>query len=339
MNNSIQTSLSLNELKNTIPSNLFKPSDGKSIYYFIKDIIIILSLLALAYFINSWYFYPIYWLVQGTYFWALFVIGHDCGHGSFSSSKKINNLFGHLSHAPILVPFHGWRISHRKHHNNTGNIEKDESWFPIHEHEYNELNWASKLIRYQLFLFVFPLYLLVRSPKRDGSHFFPSSDLFQESERNEVLISSFSVLIVLICLVLFAYFFGFNLLFKLYIAPYVIFTVWISLVTLLHHTDIDIPWYNNHSWEYLKGALSSRDRSYGFIENIHHNIGTHVIHHIFPKIPHYNLIEANQYLMKSIEVPTSKEPVWKTLLRVYRSCKFIPDEGNIFYYKSPKSLN
>lgn len=57
--------------------------------------------------------------MQGTLFWALFVIGHDCGHGSFSRHRWLNHLVGHLSHTPILVSFHGWRISHRTHHANS----------------------------------------------------------------------------------------------------------------------------------------------------------------------------------------------------------------------------
>ena len=66
-------------------------------------------------------------------FWALFVIGHDCGHGSFSRYKGLNHLVGHITHTFILVPYHSWRISHRTHHSNTGNIETDESWYPIVE--------------------------------------------------------------------------------------------------------------------------------------------------------------------------------------------------------------
>lgn len=45
-------------------------------------------------------------------------------------------------------------------------------------------------------------------------------------------------------------------------------------------------------WSYLRGGLTTLDRDYGLINNIHHDIGTHVIHHLFPQIPHYHLIEA-----------------------------------------------
>ena len=30
------------------------------------------------------------------------------GHGSFSNNKALNDFIGHLTHASILVPFHGW---------------------------------------------------------------------------------------------------------------------------------------------------------------------------------------------------------------------------------------
>jgi hypothetical protein len=42
----------------------------------------------------------------------------------------------------------------------------------------------------------------------------------------------------------------------------------------------------------MRGGLSTIDRDYGWFNNIHHDIGTHVVHHLFPQIPHYNLIEA-----------------------------------------------
>lgn len=82
--------------------------------------------------------WPLYWLAQGTMFWALFVVGHDCGHQSFSSNQFLNNLVGNITHSSILVPYHGWRISHRKHHTNHGHVENDESWHPLTEKQYED---------------------------------------------------------------------------------------------------------------------------------------------------------------------------------------------------------
>jgi omega-3 fatty acid desaturase (delta-15 desaturase) len=53
-------------------------------------------------------------------------------------------------------------------------------------------------------------------------------------------------------------------------------------------------------WSYLRGGLTTLDRDYGVINNIHHDIGTHVIHHLFPQIPHYHLVEAVSVAFKLI---------------------------------------
>jgi omega-3 fatty acid desaturase (delta-15 desaturase) len=81
---------------------------------------------------------------------------------------------------------------------------------------------------------------------------------------------------------------------KYYLGAYIVFVAWLDLVTFLHHTDPDIPWYRGKDWYFLKGALSTIDHDYGFINNIHHNIGTHVAHHIFLNMPHYHLLEATK---------------------------------------------
>ena len=59
------------------------------------------------------------------------------GHQSFSSNKKINDLVGNITHSSILVPYHGWRISHRTHHSNHGHVENDESWHPVSKKLYD----------------------------------------------------------------------------------------------------------------------------------------------------------------------------------------------------------
>lgn len=53
------------------------------------------------------------------------------GHQSFSNNRSLNDLVGNIVHSSILVPYHGWRISHRTHHSNHGHVENDESWHPV----------------------------------------------------------------------------------------------------------------------------------------------------------------------------------------------------------------
>ena len=325
----------LKDLKDAIPDYCFEPSTGRSLAYFFLDIGIIAGLYGIAYSLNSWLFFPLFWLMQGTMFWALFVVGHDCGHRSFSKYKWLNNLVGHLSHTPILVPFHGWRISHRTHHANTGNIDTDESWYPISEDEYNRMDAIGKAIRFNLFLLAYPFYLFKRSPGRKGSHFMPGSDLFRPSEKWDIVTSTTLWCLFVGFLGWIGLQFGLIFLIKFYVMPYLVFVMWLDLVTFLHHTEPDIPWYRNDSWFFLKGALSTIDRDYGFINNIHHNIGTHVAHHIFLNMPHYYLKDATEAIKPILGdyYRESKDSVWTSFWRSARECIFVPNEGQKVYYQ------
>ncbi|MGF1458169.1 MAG: fatty acid desaturase [Leptolyngbyaceae cyanobacterium] len=329
----------LKDVRAAIPQECFEPSLGRSLAYFFFDIGIIAGLFYLAATIHAWWFWPIYWFAQGTMFWALFVVGHDCGHGSFSKSKWINNLVGHLSHTPILVPFHGWRISHRTHHANTGNLETDESWYPISEAKYDEMTWPEKLIRFYLPLIAYPVYLFRRSPSRPGgSHFLPGSPLFKPSEKWDVLTSTVWLIGMVSLLTGLSFHYGLGTVITYYGVPYAIFVMWLDLVTYLHHTEADIPWYSNEDWYFLKGALSTIDRDYGIFNPIHHDIGTHVAHHIFLSIPHYHLQTATEAIKPVLGSYYRKStvPIWKSFFRSYRDCHFVANEGSPLYYQSTR---
>ena len=57
--------------------------------------------------------------------------------------------------------------------------------------------------------------------------------------------------------------------------------------------------YDKESWTFMKGAMETIDRTYGFgLDSITHNITNgHLVHHVFfTQIPHYNLIEARNII-------------------------------------------
>ncbi|KAG2394906.1 Omega-3 fatty acid desaturase [Vigna angularis] len=304
------------DIRAAIPKHCWEKSTLRSLSYVLRDVSMVTALAAAAIAFNSWFFWPLYWPAQGTMFWALFVLGHDCGHGSFSNSSKLNSFVGHILHSLILVPYNGWRISHRTHHQNHGHVENDESWVP----------WN-------------------RSPGKEGSHFNPYSNLFSSGERKGVVTSTLCWGIVLSLLLYLSLTIGPIFMLKLY----GIFVMWLDFVTYLHHHGYThkLPWYRGQEWSYLRGGLTTVDRDYGWINNVHHDIGTHVIHHLFPQIPHYHLVEATKsaksVLGKYYREPQKSGPLpfhlLKYLLQSISQDHFVSDTGDIVYYQTDPKLH
>eukprot|EP00878_Enallax_costatus_P023475 GHUV01024971.1.p1 GENE.GHUV01024971.1~~GHUV01024971.1.p1 ORF type:complete len:194 (+),score=48.83 GHUV01024971.1:432-1013(+) len=190
--------------------------------YLAGDVAVVAGLAAGAYALSQWWAWPMYWLAQGTMFWALFVVGHDCGHQSFSNNRSLNDLVGNITHSSILVPYHGWRISHRTHHGNHGHVENDESWHPVTRSQYEKLDFWTKLGRlsFPWSLFAYPFYLWNRSPGKTGSHYDPACDLFQPSEKNMVLTSDAFMVGMLGVLAACTAKLGVAAMFNLYFMPY-----------------------------------------------------------------------------------------------------------------------
>nr|CAD1841924.1 unnamed protein product [Ananas comosus var. bracteatus] len=279
-------------------------------------------------------------------FWALFVLGHDCGHGSFSNNPKLNSVVGHLLHSSILVPYHGWRISHRTHHQNHGHVENDESWHPLPEKLYRSLDNVTRKLRFTMPfpMLAFPIYLWGRSPGKKGSHFHASSDLFLPNEKKDVTTSTVCWTAMAAVLAGLTWIMGPLQMLKLYFVPYLIFVAWLDLVTYLHHHGHEqkLPWYRGKEWSYLRGGLTTLDRDYGLINNIHHDIGTHVIHHLFPQIPHYHLVEATKaakpVLGKYYREPERSGPfplhLFGVLARSLNVDHYVSDAGDVVYYQT-----
>ncbi|XP_039010796.1 omega-3 fatty acid desaturase, chloroplastic-like [Hibiscus syriacus] len=85
----------LADIRAAIPKHCWVKDPWRSMSYVLRDVVVF-GLAAVAAYFNNWIVWPLYWIAQGTMFWALFVIGHDCGHGSFSNSTALNSVAGHL---------------------------------------------------------------------------------------------------------------------------------------------------------------------------------------------------------------------------------------------------
>ncbi|GJM88208.1 hypothetical protein PR202_ga04242 [Eleusine coracana subsp. coracana] len=323
----------IGDIRAAIPAHCWRKSPWRSLSFVARDVVVVAALAVAAAAVDRWAVWPLYWAAQGTMFWALFVLGHDCGHGSFSDNATLNSVVGHLLHSFILVPYHGWYIT---------------------EKVYRQLEQRTKKLRFTppFPLLAFPVYLvcipLYRSPGKSGSHFLPSSDLFSPKEHGDVMVSTTCWSIMFASLIGMACVFGPLQVLKIYGIPYLVFVMWLDLVTYLHHHGHqDLPWYRGEEWSYLRGGLTTIDRDYGWINKIHHDIGTHVIHHLFPQIPHYHLVEATKaarpVLGRYYREPEKSGPLplhlFGVLLRSLRMDHFVSDHGDVVYYQTDHTLN
>ena len=129
-----------------------------------------------------------------------------------------------------------------------------------------------------------------------------------------------------------------------YLMPIFVFASWLVITTFLHHQDENVPWYSDDKWDFVRGQLSSVDRDYGWAHGLVHNIGTHQIHHLFSKIPHYNLEEATAVFRETYPhlVRYSRAPILKDFAKmfyVFDKQQWISDDTSIHVYNANKKAN
>ena len=94
-----------------------------------------------------------YWLTlalavpQAFLFTRLFIIQHDCGHGSFLPSRRANDLLGSLIGVVTLFPYAYWRRTHALHHATSGKLDQREfgDIWTLTVKEYEARPWLSRL--------------------------------------------------------------------------------------------------------------------------------------------------------------------------------------------------
>lgn len=114
--------LNLANIRKAIPEEAFKKSTAKSFQYMFRDYAGWFGSVYGIYKLSNssiWADMPlwqqalaslVFWNIAGFFMWCMFVVGHDCGHTTFSDNQTINDVVGLFTHGSILVPFHPWQV-------------------------------------------------------------------------------------------------------------------------------------------------------------------------------------------------------------------------------------
>lgn len=223
----------------------------------------------------------------------LFIIQHDCGHGSFFKSRKWNDRVGFACGIFTLVPYYHWRKMHAIHHANAGKLEDERGvgdFYTMTVDEYFAApklqQWAYRVYRNTFFLIgIVPFLAFVvgyRFP------FKMTKERGWKRERNSVYLTN-AALFLLVALVIWAV--GWKA-FLLIQVPITYFATSIGAwFFFVQHQYEDAYWAHADEWRYEDAALkgSSYYQLPKILQWFSGNIGFHHIHHLSPKIPNYKL--------------------------------------------------
>jgi len=222
----------------------------------------------------------------------IFIIFHDCGHGSFTRSKKLNRFIGIVTGILVFTPYDRWTDSHRTHHATVGNLDKrgtGDVW-TLTVNEYLALSpwrrFAYKTFRHPAVMLGIGAFLMFMV-----SHRFTQRNNTRKQKMNIYLTNAFIALIAV----------GMSLLigWKNYLMIQIPVMYFASLAGVylfyLQHQYEDVIWSRNEDWNYKEMALhgSSFFKLPGLLRWFTGNIGYHHIHHLGPTIPNYNLVRCH----------------------------------------------
>ncbi|XP_002985345.2 omega-6 fatty acid desaturase, chloroplastic [Selaginella moellendorffii] len=315
MGEPVPAGMVLNDVVKTLPKEVFEVDDFKAW----KTVAITVSALVTGYAalaVAPWYLYPFIYAFLGTAATGLFVIGHDCGHNSFSKSQLVNDIVGNAVMTPLVFPFEPWRIKHNTHHAHTNKLIMDTAWQPFRPHQFDN---ADRIGQAMMRATMGPLWWMASI----GHWLFWHFDLnkFRPQEHAKVKTSiaacyAFGFLVLLPLLVTQGPV-GFV---KWWLLPWLGFHFWMSTFTLVHHTAPHIPFKQNREWNAVGAQLAGTVHCEypAWIDFLCHDISVHIPHHLSTKIPSYNLRAGHASLLQNWDCHLNKAvfgvPLMTTIL-------------------------
>lgn len=227
-------------------------------------------------------------VIAAAFLVRIFVLLHDCVHGSFFPSKVANTFFGHALGLLILTPFHDWRFSHLRHHATYANLDTrgfGDVW-TMTRTEYDSLSKAKqlgyRLYRNPLVLIVLGAGFLFLLRFRLTTH---------KGTRKERLSVLYTNLLILGMVLLASWSIGLKT--YLLIQIPVIWMAGVAGIWLFYvqHQFEGVYWARTEQWNAVHAGVdgSSFYKLPALLRWFSANIGYHHVHHLSPRIPNYRL--------------------------------------------------
>ena len=297
-----------------------EPRLGRSMVDLATSAVPYLALLAAIVFAErvSWFLALVLVVPAAGFLLRVFIVFHDCTHGSFMRSRRANDVLGGLLGLLVWMPYRSWQHEHAVHHATAGDLERrgigDITTLTVAE--YHALpplrRLGYRLFRNPVVMFGLGwLLVLVLKPRvvPRGS---------RPRVRNSVLRTNVALAIITagLCLALGwrAYLLAQGAIFFVAGAA----GIWLFYV---QHQFEDTYWQGHDDWRYEQAALegSSYLKLPRVLQFFPGNIGFHHVHHLSVGIPNYNLQDAHESTERLQAVPelTLREAVRATRLKLW----------------------
>ncbi len=315
-----------------------KPDHKKSYWQIINSLSLYIGFWFLAYQayqVSAWLLIPVA-LFSQLVFLRLFIILHDCGHGSFFKDKKRRTFWGTFFGILTFTPYEQWTAEHADHHKHSGNLDhrgRGDVWTLTVE-EYEKASAAKKFLYH---IYRFPPFMLIFG----GIYNFIIMHRFttrqdKAKQRNSVYITN--VGIVLMGLIVSALTtFEFYAIFQFFVVVFGgLFGIGLFYV---QHQFEGVYWKRGKEWDYEEAALHGCTylKLPKIVQWASGNIGFHHIHHLSPMIPNYEL-ENCYNAQKVFQIP-QVTITWKDLVKCFSLHLYDEKNEELLTFKQAKALN
>lgn len=267
-----------------------KPSLGRALWQITNTLVPCALLYYLMYrsLTASWWLLVPMAMLLGAFLVRVFIIFHDCGHGSYFKSRAANDCVGFLTGLLTFTPYYQWRWDHAIHHASAGHLDKrgtGDIW-TLTVQEYLESSrgkrFAYRLARNPIVLFLIaPLFVLLIKQR------FPTSGA-SKRERHSVYAMNVAILGMMTALSLV---FGLKACLLIQVTAMAVAGSAGFWLFYVQHQFEGVYWERGEEWDYAAAALqgSSFYELPRILQWFSGNIGYHHIHHLSSRIPNYHL--------------------------------------------------